>query len=113
MRTARVFRSFEAALAVLVASVASLLVHGGCQGTALREGGKDLLGAIEKAPPSRRLPQKIERVYLILKENHSYDKHFPAFPTPGGDPPTREGKAEGRTVPLVEPTNERWNPGEN
>ncbi len=107
-------RARSVLMPLLLAGAGAILLHGGCQGTALREEERDLLGSIEKAPASRRLPQKIDRVYVIVKENHSYDNYFASFPNPGGDPPTLEGKAEGgRVVKLFEPTDERWNPGEN
>jgi phospholipase C len=69
---------------------------------------------IRAAPPQRQLAQPIQHVWVILKENHTYDNYFAAYPNPTGDPPTTTGLAlGGATVPLIEPRTDTWSPGVN
>ena len=85
-------------LAVLIAPLAGGYVAMGC-------GLKDALNGeppITQAPPQRQLNQPIQHVWVIFKENHTYDNYFAAYPNPTGDAPVTSGLgANGRIVPLA------------
>src|SRR2546423_50856 len=69
---------------------------------------------IHRAPPRRELDQPIQHVFIVLMENHTYDNYFAAFPNPTGDPPTTVGTgAYGAPIPLREPSDGDWSPGDN
>ncbi|MEZ0230161.1 MAG: alkaline phosphatase family protein [Planctomycetota bacterium] len=69
---------------------------------------------IEQAPPQKQLDQPIQHVWVIFKENHTYDNYFAGYPNPDGDAPTTSGMASnGRIVPLTEPTLQDLSPGDN
>jgi phospholipase C len=70
---------------------------------------------INQAPPQKHLDQPVQHVFVIFKENHTYDNYFLAYPNPTAlHPAPTSGLAKGgRIVPLVEPTKDDWSPGDN
>src|SRR5437867_3433532 len=69
---------------------------------------------IAQAPPQKELSQPVQHVYIIFKENHTYDNYFAGYPNPGGDPATTSGLgANGRVIELKEPKTGTWSPGRN
>ena len=69
---------------------------------------------IPQAPPQEQLDQPVQHVFVIFKENHTYDNYFAAYPNPGGDPPTTTGLgAQGRVIALQVPPSDTWSPGDN
>jgi phospholipase C len=92
---------------------AAMLAMTNCGGTA-----NDVLGLnppnIEQAPPQKELDQPIQHVFVIFKENHTYDNYFLSYPNPDEPNPPMEGLASnGRVVPIREPGSDNWNPGDN
>jgi phospholipase C len=70
--------------------------------------------AINQAPPQKTLDQPVQHIWVIFKENHTYDNYFASYPNPTGDPPTTTGLGlDGVVIPLYEPTNDTWSPGDN
>src|SRR5438309_1089344 len=72
------------------------------------------------APPPSAAPAQtppaatafpIDHVFIIWKENHTYDNYFASFP--GGDGALKGKDSQGRTVPLVYPPSDRWIGGSN
>jgi phospholipase C len=70
---------------------------------------------ITQAPPQKQLSQPVQHVFVIFKENHTYDNYFLAYPNPTAlHPSPTTGLAQGgRIVPLVEPSKDDWSPGDN
>src|SRR5882672_8745242 len=69
---------------------------------------------IHQAPSQRQLNQPIQHVYVIFKENHTYDNYFAGYPNPTGDAPITSGlAANGRVVPLTVPPSNDFSPGDN
>jgi phospholipase C len=69
---------------------------------------------ISQAPPQKQLNQPIQHVWVIFKENHTYDNYFAGFPNPDGDAPTTSGmSSSGTPIPLFEPNRQDWAPGDN
>ncbi|HVR85132.1 MAG TPA: alkaline phosphatase family protein [Planctomycetota bacterium] len=70
---------------------------------------------IDQAPPQKQLDQAVQHVFVIFKENHTYDNYFLAYPNPTAPHPApTTGLAQGgRIVPLVEPSKDDWSPGDN
>ena len=84
----------------------------GCKGKTGASGFTE--PAIKQAPAQKQLNQPIQHVWVIFKENHTYDNFFAGYPNPDGDAPTTSGMATGgRIVPLQEPTLQDWSPGDN
>ncbi len=70
--------------------------------------------SIGQAPPQKQLNQTIQHVWVIFKENHTYDNYFAGYPNPGGDAPTTSGmSSSGIPIPLQEPNLQDWSPGDN
>ena len=70
--------------------------------------------SIQQAPAQRKLNQPIQHVYIIFKENHTYDNYFAAYPNPTGDAPVTSGSgANGRVIPLTIPSSDDYSPGDN
>jgi phospholipase C len=68
---------------------------------------------IHDAPPQKQLDQPVQHVFIILMENHTYDNYFAGFPNPDGDPPTTHGiNFAGTPIPLQEPPDDEWSPGD-
>ena len=69
---------------------------------------------IEQAPARAQLDQPVQTVFVVWKENHTYDNYFLAYPNPN-EPvtPTTGVGANGRIVPIREPDSDHWNPGDN
>jgi phospholipase C len=53
----------------------------------------------------------IHYVFILFKENHTYDNYFATFP--GGDGATVGKRSDGSTIPLVTPLTDVWMPGSN
>jgi phospholipase C len=66
---------------------------------------------IEQAPPQKQLSQPIQHVWVIFKENHTYDNYFAGYP--GGDGAVAGVDSSGETIPLLEPSSQTWSPGDN
>ena len=70
---------------VTAAVVASVAAAYGCN-TALRTPQIVPPPPITQAPPIGEPGTKINRVFVIFLENHTYDNYFASYPNPGGDP---------------------------
>lgn len=93
--------------------VAVLVAVGGCggDGSVLGIGGAP---SIKQAPAQKQLDQPVQHVFVVLKENHTYDNFFLSYPNPNEpNPPTQGLGANGRIVPIAEPTKDDWSPGDN
>src|SRR5262245_53192151 len=89
----------------LLACAAVFVAAAGCGGDEPR---------ITQAPAQKQLAQPVEHVFVILKENHTYDNFFLSYPNPNEpNPPTQGHGSNGRLVTIVEPGNDSWNPGNN
>jgi phospholipase C len=106
---ARDLRSGARRSLAIVATL-SAAAAGGCNESTL-----DAVGAlppIKQAPALKQLNQPLQHIFVILKENHTYDNFFLAYP--GGDVPTTTALASGgRAVTIVEPGKDDWSPGDN
>ncbi len=69
-------------------------------------GPAPLPGATPTAPPS-----PIRHIFIIVKENHTYDNLFATFP--GGDGATIAARGNGSQIALQEPWTDLWYPGSN
>jgi phospholipase C len=70
--------------------------------------------AINQAPAQKQLNQPVQHVFVILKENHTYDNYFLSYPNPNEpNPPTQGFKSDGTMVPIVEPGKDDWSAGDN
>src|SRR5262245_45277754 len=70
--------------------------------------------SISQAPAQKQLDQPVQHVFVILKENHTYDNFFLSYPNPEEpSPPTQGRGSNGRLVTLSEPSKDDWNPGDN
>jgi len=70
--------------------------------------------SIKKAPAQKELNQPVQHVFVILKENHTYDNFFLSYPNPNEpSPPTHGLGANGRLVPIGEPDRDDWSAGDN
>ncbi|MEZ0230160.1 MAG: phospholipase C [Planctomycetota bacterium] len=100
--------------ALTVAIPCALGVAAGCNGSRTNFFGQDLEPPIEQAPPQKQLDQKIKHVWIVFKENQTYDSFFAGYPNPGGDAPTIAGLgSNGEVIPLREPDSQNWSPGDN
>lgn len=61
------------------------------------------------APPAKKLP--FEHIFLVLKENHTYDNYFGTYP--GGDGAMQAKNSKGQTEPLTWPVADFQVPGMN
>jgi len=43
---------------------------------------------IDQAPPQKHLDQPVQHVFVIFKENHTYDNYFLAYPNPTAPHPS-------------------------
>ena len=69
---------------------------------------------IDQAPPQTQLDQPVQHVFVIFKENHTYDNFFLAYPNPNEPSPPTQGLASGgRLVTITEPSKDDWSPGDN
>lgn len=70
---------------------------------------------ITQAPPQKQLDQPVQHIFVIFKENHTYDNYFLSYPNPTAlHPAPTSGLAKGgRVVPLVGATKNDWSPGDN
>jgi phospholipase C len=94
--------------------IAGLLAGGAGIGCGRIESALNPQPTINQAPSQRQLNQTIQHVYVIFKENHTYDNYFASYPNPTGDAPVTSGlAANGRIVPLVEPSTDDFSPGDN
>jgi phospholipase C len=53
----------------------------------------------------------IRYVFILFKENHTYDNYFATFP--GGDGATTATRSNGSTITLARPWTDLWYPGSN
>lgn len=89
-----------------VAAVAALAALAGC--------GSDSGPAIHQAPAQAQLDQPVQHVFVIFKENHTYDNYFLGYPDPNEPNPPAQGMASnGRLVTIAEPSKNDWSPGDN
>jgi len=89
----------------IAASVALLALLAGCG---------DNTPTIRQAPAQKQLNQPIQHVFVIFKENHTYDNYFLSYPDPNEpNPPTQGLASGGRMVTITEPDSKDWNPGDN
>ena len=93
------------------AGAAALAAVAGC-------GSGDVLGigepSIGQAPPQKQLDQAVQHVFVVFKENHTYDNYFLAYPNPNEpNPPTEGLGANGRMITIKEPSKDDWGPGNN
>ncbi len=90
-----------------IAAAAALAALAGC-------GGSDSGPAIHQAPPQQQLNQPVQHVFVIFKENHTYDNYFLGYPDPNEpNPPTQGMASNGRLVTITEPSKKDWSPGDN
>jgi phospholipase C len=69
---------------------------------------------IAQAPAQKQLNQPVQHIFVIFKENHTYDNYFAAYPNPTGDAPITTGLAtNGRSVALFVPSSDDFSPGDN
>ncbi len=98
----------RAALKVIVLAL-TVAVVAGCGSSGL--GGSP---SIDQAPARKELDQPVQTVFVVWKENHTYDSYFLAYPNPNEPtPPTTGLGMNGRVVTIREPDNDHWNPGDN
>jgi phospholipase C len=99
------------AQAVPLALLCAAGVGAGCSGSS---GGVFGSPPIQQAPPQKELQQPIQHVWVIFKENHTYDNYFASYPNPDGDAPTTSGMGmNGRIIPLRAPSTADFSPGDN
>jgi phospholipase C len=72
-------------------------------------GGAGSTGGSVTGPSAGRFP--VDRIFIIFKENHTYDNYFATFP--GGEGATSGLKSDGSTVQLTAPLTDLWMPGSN
>jgi phospholipase C len=100
-RTTAVLRTLVVA-AIAVSAVAGC---GSSTGTA---------PTIDQAPAQTQLDQPVQHVFVIFKENHTYDNFFLAYPNANEPSPPTQGLASGgRLVTITEPSKDDWSPGDN
>jgi len=96
-----------------LAVTAAVIMLCGCGGS----GGVLGIGGtapIKQAPAQKQLDQPVQHVFVILKENHTYDNFFLSYPNPNEpNPPTQGLATNGRLVPIREPDRNDWSPGDN
>src|SRR6185295_10389341 len=76
-----------AALRMLVAAALATAAVAGCGS------GTGTAPTIEQAPPQTQLNQPVQHVFVIFKENHTYDNFFLSYPNPDEPTPPTQGLA--------------------
>jgi phospholipase C len=82
----------------------------GCGSNAL---GNFFAPTIGEAAPVKSLDQPIQRVFIIVLENHTFDDFFGGYPGAQDAPVTSGLGHDGRVIPLVVPPTQTWSPGSN
>jgi phospholipase C len=82
-----------------------VLVLGGCGGLG------DLGSPAGQEVKKGRSKSPIHHIFIIIKENHTYDNLFATFP--GGDGATTATRGSGAQIALKEPWTDLWYPGSN
>ncbi|HZV01537.1 MAG TPA: alkaline phosphatase family protein [Planctomycetota bacterium] len=114
------YSALAIALPVLLAGCGSGSSHGALLSTAP---GATSSVTSAHGPPAPRAPgatspvtsassaSRIDHIFIIFKENHTYDNYFASYP--GGDGATAGRSSSGAVVPLAFPSYDRWVPGPN
>jgi hypothetical protein len=69
---------------------------------------------IHQAPAQKQVDQPVQHVFVILKENHTYDNFFLSYLDPNEPSPPAQGLASnGRMITITEPSKDDWSPGDN
>lgn len=89
--------------------LALVLVCCACGGPA--GSGASQSGALQHAKPPPKAQSPIKHVFIIFKENHTYDNLFATFP--GGDGATSAMRGDGSQIALQQPWTDLWFPGSN
>ena len=79
--------------------------------TALLAAALGLGGASTASADGATAPNPIRHVFVIVKENHTYDDYFGTFP--GGNGATSARNSHGRQVALTAPSTNSHIPGDN
>ncbi|RME75222.1 MAG: hypothetical protein D6776_03660 [Planctomycetota bacterium] len=84
---------------------------GGGGGAPTPRSGPGAATSPHSATGSRSGGVPIDTVFIIFKENHTYDNYFATYP--GGDGARRATRSNGRSIDLEPPLTDLWYPGNN
>jgi phospholipase C len=95
---------------LLAASGATVAAIEGCSSSTL---GSVFAPPITQAPPQKTLDQPIQKVFIVVMENHTTDNYFAGFPGVLDYPVTQGLGRTDDVIPLAVPGSNDWSPGSN